>query len=169
MKCRECDVDQIYCVRCAMRTAIHADHDGNEIYNAKEKRAAATEKPASSGYNQYTRCSYCDEAFSVNEWGQVDHCLFERISEGEREWCQADHCPIEHTSKGKRCKMGMMHTRCIQAHMLEHHPKIECPVRCRQQEQIRINNYEVALAESCLLYTSPSPRDRTRSRMPSSA
>ena len=24
-------------------------------------------------------------------------------------------------------------------------------------------------AESCLLYTSPSPRDRTRSRMPSSA
>ena len=27
----------------------------------------------------------------------------------------------------------------------------------------------IALALSCLLYTSPSPRDRTRSRMPSSA
>ena len=27
----------------------------------------------------------------------------------------------------------------------------------------------VALVEICLLYTSPSPRDRTRSRMPSSA
>ena len=27
----------------------------------------------------------------------------------------------------------------------------------------------VTLAEDCLLYTSPSPRDRTRSRMPSSA
>ena len=26
-----------------------------------------------------------------------------------------------------------------------------------------------ALANTCLLYTSPSPRDRTRSRMPSSA
>ena len=25
------------------------------------------------------------------------------------------------------------------------------------------------MSESCLLYTSPSPRDRTRSRMPSSA
>ena len=25
------------------------------------------------------------------------------------------------------------------------------------------------LVEACLLYTSPSPRDRTRSRMPSSA
>ena len=28
---------------------------------------------------------------------------------------------------------------------------------------------EVDQAVSCLLYTSPSPRDRTRSRMPSSA
>ena len=28
---------------------------------------------------------------------------------------------------------------------------------------------ESALAIACLLYTSPSPRDRTRSRMPSSA
>ena len=28
---------------------------------------------------------------------------------------------------------------------------------------------EVAERERCLLYTSPSPRDRTRSRMPSSA
>ena len=27
----------------------------------------------------------------------------------------------------------------------------------------------ILLPESCLLYTSPSPRDRTRSRMPSSA
>ena len=27
----------------------------------------------------------------------------------------------------------------------------------------------VAMARACLLYTSPSPRDRTRSRMPSSA
>ena len=29
--------------------------------------------------------------------------------------------------------------------------------------------YGLMLEESCLLYTSPSPRDRTRSRMPSSA
>ena len=28
---------------------------------------------------------------------------------------------------------------------------------------------EVELVDVCLLYTSPSPRDRTRSRMPSSA
>ena len=29
--------------------------------------------------------------------------------------------------------------------------------------------YALELANGCLLYTSPSPRDRTRSRMPSSA
>ena len=31
------------------------------------------------------------------------------------------------------------------------------------------NQVRVALTNVCLLYTSPSPRDRTRSRMPSSA
>ena len=30
-------------------------------------------------------------------------------------------------------------------------------------------SYQGKLLEACLLYTSPSPRDRTRSRMPSSA
>ena len=33
----------------------------------------------------------------------------------------------------------------------------------------RIFHKEFGMAPSCLLYTSPSPRDRTRSRMPSSA
>ena len=32
-----------------------------------------------------------------------------------------------------------------------------------------IINNQKTLINSCLLYTSPSPRDRTRSRMPSSA
>ena len=31
------------------------------------------------------------------------------------------------------------------------------------------NNYLKCMGIPCLLYTSPSPRDRTRSRMPSSA
>ena len=31
------------------------------------------------------------------------------------------------------------------------------------------NNFPLAISIVCLLYTSPSPRDRTRSRMPSSA
>ena len=36
-------------------------------------------------------------------------------------------------------------------------------------ERSRSTWRERALAGDCLLYTSPSPRDRTRSRMPSSA
>ena len=47
----------------------------------------------------------------------------------------------------------------------------------RRECEARVNRYEDRLAEIttdmqkeiCLLYTSPSPRDRTRSRMPSSA
>ena len=35
-----------------------------------------------------------------------------------------------------------------------------------QPEACRVDNPD---CEACLLYTSPSPRDRTRSRMPSSA
>ena len=31
------------------------------------------------------------------------------------------------------------------------------------------NDFSLSDAKDCLLYTSPSPRDRTRSRMPSSA
>ena len=35
--------------------------------------------------------------------------------------------------------------------------------------KIIFNNQEITGLSDCLLYTSPSPRDRTRSRMPSSA
>ena len=38
----------------------------------------------------------------------------------------------------------------------------------RSKSSIRGRNY-VAQGDSCLLYTSPSPRDRQKSRMPSSA
>ena len=34
---------------------------------------------------------------------------------------------------------------------------------------VKITNPFIKLFKPCLLYTSPSPRDRTRSRMPSSA
>ena len=37
------------------------------------------------------------------------------------------------------------------------------------QESVLLQQQELVLSANCLLYTSPSPRDRTRSRMPSSA
>ena len=42
------------------------------------------------------------------------------------------------------------------------------PVNPEQMELARLRA-ELARVKICLLYTSPSPRDRTRSRMPSSA
>ena len=39
----------------------------------------------------------------------------------------------------------------------------------RQEGFLDPRMYECADYYACLLYTSPSPRDRTRSRMPSSA
>ena len=40
---------------------------------------------------------------------------------------------------------------------------------CGEQVRLRIKGVEEEDIYPCLLYTSPSPRDRTRSRMPSSA
>ena len=37
------------------------------------------------------------------------------------------------------------------------------------KQEVPFKPYRVVLQDFCLLYTSPSPRDRTRSRMPSSA
>ena len=48
--------------------------------------------------------------------------------------------------------------------------KICCPSCSKDIEAQDLNlENKVAKCSSCLLYTSPSPRDRTRSRMPSSA
>ena len=37
------------------------------------------------------------------------------------------------------------------------------------KKELEKNGTKIYLVKGCLLYTSPSPRDRTRSRMPSSA
>ena len=37
------------------------------------------------------------------------------------------------------------------------------------EADVKKPDYTIKKIETCLLYTSPSPRDRTRSRMPSSA
>ena len=39
----------------------------------------------------------------------------------------------------------------------------------KQDAEMKVQLAQMELMESCLLYTSPSPRDRQKSRMPSSA
>ena len=53
-------------------------------------------------------------------------------------------------------------------HYLRNKEKIKQKARERYREQKRNELYEKK-ANACLLYTSPSPRDRQKSRMPSSA
>ena len=36
-------------------------------------------------------------------------------------------------------------------------------------DKVKVSSNDTTQIQTCLLYTSPSPRDRTRSRMPSSA
>src|SRR5664280_3148805 len=44
---------------------------------------------------------------------------------------------------------------------------VEGGLRLRLRHQFRVVEEDGGRAQPCLLYTSPSPRDRTRSRMPS--
>jgi small subunit ribosomal protein S8 len=49
------------------------------------------------------------------------------------------------------------------------HRVVEVPASNLKKELTRILHEKGYILNYCLLYTSPSPRDRTRSRMPSSA
>ena len=54
--------------------------------------------------------------------------------------------------------------------MGEHTPADTVEIKVKDEEIIKIDQIEIkAMYTPCLLYTSPSPRDMRRSRMPSSA
>ena len=59
------------------------------------------------------------------------------------------------------------------SHFLERSPVAICPVRCRNRSMASIDAVDAVergkTSYGCLLYTSPSPRDKRQSRMPSSA
>ena len=52
-----------------------------------------------------------------------------------------------------------------------HYPTKDYNTQVARYERARkqLQDYAIMVNQPCLLYTSPSPRDRTRSRMPSSA
>ena len=51
----------------------------------------------------------------------------------------------------------------------EMNARLRSAIQSARSANMPKDNIERAIDKSCLLYTSPSPRDRTRSRMPSSA
>ena len=70
---------------------------------------------------------------------------------------------LEDTYAVKSAKMGINYGL--------NHVRFTAPVPANSKVRGRtvLKNFEKIDNQSCLLYTSPSPRDRTRSRMPSSA
>ena len=60
----------------------------------------------------------------------------------------------------------------VRAATLKHYMEVAQTLGLNPDEMLRgvgLTPNMLSDPESCLLYTSPSPRDRTRSRMPSSA
>ena len=58
--------------------------------------------------------------------------------------------------------------REIEKFIIEGRIKVDGKLLTTQGIKVSPSN-KISIDETCLLYTSPSPRDRTRSRMPSSA
>ena len=59
---------------------------------------------------------------------------------------------------------------CHRCHTeLADHPAVPVPADDFDRPHVLCGVCRTELSVTCLLYTSPSPRDRTRSRMPSSA
>ena len=70
--------------------------------------------------------------------------------------------------------MTQLKKRMVQLEVLRYDPEKDKEPRFQKytvecNEEWVVLDALTAVKETCLLYTSPSPRDRTRSRMPSSA
>ena len=72
-----------------------------------------------------------------------------------------DGKPVINISKGKGYTMALTNNETNERELLDHGQT--------SARRIIKEIFEAADKAACLLYTSPSPRDRTRSRMPSSA
>ena len=85
--------------------------------------------------------------------------------------------PIEWKVDSEKSNFFIVDFHCHQYKLVieldgKYHNKEEVKLRDRERSEIlRGMGYNIIRFknEVCLLYTSPSPRDRTRSRMPSSA
>ena len=86
-------------------------------------------------------------------------------------FCFPEDVPLQIASlDGKVSQMGVGKTGKVGflKLVLEHDSQRSKTIVTEQRTQVPLY-VQKALHYDCLLYTSPSPRDRTRSRMPSSA
>ena len=116
----------------------------------------------------------------VKDWtlaGNIEYKMEENIF--SRVWNRWRSHPILVKQKTESTTADLLHvTDQEQAHLVPNNSKIPVAVTVHDlfhisPRKIALDNAVIDVGENksnfCLLYTSPSPRDRTRSRMPSSA
>ena len=70
---------------------------------------------------------------------------------------------------GCRRGVGVLNNNTHKCHMWSHQDEVKYYNAAAKKWKKELGNLKYDLAKHCLLYTSPSPRDRFLSRMPSSA
>ena len=139
-------------------------HEARRIDNQLRGRAARQGDPGSSRFY----LSLDDDLMRLFGGQQVDS-LMQRLNIDEA-------VPIESGIIGRMVEQSQTRVEGanfdIRKHLLEYDDVLNSQ-RMRiygQRDQVFTkDNLEEDISDICLLYTSPSPRDRTRSRMPSSA
>ena len=128
------------------------------------------------GQAEYVRVPYADVGPVVIPNGLTDEQVLFLSDILPTGWQAAAQCDIEPTDTVAIWGAGPVGQFAIRAAILmgaEHVISIDnVPERlsmARAAGAITINFDEESVLERCLLYTSPSPRDRQKSRMPSSA
>ena len=89
-------------------------------------------------------------------------CFFFQAEDGIRDLVRSRGLGDVYKRQGQRLSFPAFRSLWVAQHDGLRHHSIAGETR-----PVRVANLQ--LLYSCLLYTSPSPRDRTRSRMPSSA
>ena len=107
---------------------------------------------------------FCEKIFGpTKDW----ECYCGKYKKIRYKGVICDRCGVEVTrAKVRRERMGHIKLAAPVAHIWF---SKSTPSRLGLLLDVSPKNLERVLYFACLLYTSPSPRDRTRSRMPSSA
>ena len=99
--------------------------------------------------------------------------IYEGRTEGIDQWksryaVKTKHRTLEDAVKGSDVFLGLSAKGVLKKEMVKSMAKNPVIFACANPDP-EITPEEINEVRNCLLYTSPSPRDRTRSRMPSSA
>ena len=116
------------------------------------------------------------KTYSHDNWIMIDNSFVKRCNEmlgyneNPLQWCSSGMISVLYLNDkcSKLSVYGLEYDPCY-----PYHYNSNMPGNCKEVPELMRKTHHDFVKEhkfiTCLLYTSPSPRDRTRSRMPSSA